>query len=451
MARYYGAQAMGTYFIAWNLVLIIAGVCRLGLDVGLLKFSAVLKAKGQAGGVKRLFWPTIGLITLVSTVAGVSIFWCRAWLATHFNAPDLPVVILFIAPALPIFAISFGFRETIRALGGIKYAVFQKNSLTPLTFLIFLLILAYWGRNFIGNLGAVGLAALASCVINLGFLVVIFQIMTGREKANVAPGESSFRELFWYSLPLFLNSLLPAFSSVDRLILGYFTSPQQVAYYEVAAKVEIIISLPLVAVNSVIPPLIVKFYEYGNLPSLEMIAQTTARWAYYIGLPLTLLLILLSSEILGMFGADFTKARFALIVLSLAQLVNVGSGSVAFILNMTGHQWKVAFLRFVTMTVAMILMVILTNAYGLNGLACASALGLILINIFLAFAVWRFINIKSFAREIKWANISALLGILLFLLSKPFIGPFGSAGVFLLAYLGLIAKDFKKEVKLILN
>jgi len=446
MARYYGAQVMGTFFIAWNLVRIISAVSQLGLDIGLLRFSAVLKAKGQAGGIKPLLWPAIGVITLVSTAAAAGLYYWRDWLALHFNAPYLPVVILFLAPSLPILAATSGFRETVRALGGIKSAVFQKNALVHLAFIAFLLILAYVGRDFFSRFGALGCAAFLSCVLNLGFLVFVLRYQTRGE--NAGAGQSSFRELFWYSLPLCLSSLLPAFAFIDRLILGYFAPPQEVAYYEVAAKMEMIITLPLLAVNSVIPPLVAQFYEYGNIANLEIIAQTTARWAYYMALPLTLLIILLAPQILGTFGADFTKARFALIVLSLAQLVNVASGSVAFILIMTGHQWKVASLRFITMAIAIALMIVLAKFYGFNGLACASALGIIGLNVFLGLAVWRYINIKAFARGVGWANISALLGVLVFFLSKPMIGPFGGAGLFLLTYLALVAKHIKQEIKM---
>lgn len=446
MARLYGDQAMGTYFIAWNLVLILTGVCRLGLDIGLLRFSAVLKTRGQVGAVRRLLWPAVGLMIAVSAIAGVGLYFSREWLASHFNAPSLPMVILFVAPALPVFVVSFGFRETIRALGGIKASIFQKNILTNLAFIIFLLFLGYWGRDFFSKVGTLGLAALLNCLVNLVFLMIVFRTLTQRETSP--PGETSFRELLWYSWPLFLNSLLPAFNAIDRLILGFFTSPSEVAYYEVAAKVETIITLPLVAVNSVIPPLIVKFYECGNMANLELIAQTTARWAYFLGLPLTLLLILLAPEILGYVGANFIKARFALIVLSLAQLVNVASGSVGFILYMTGHQWTVAIGRFVIMGIAAILMAVLAKAYGLDGVACASAFGLIVLNVFLGLSVWRYLNIKAFAWGTGWANLSALLGVLLFFVVKPLVGPFVGAAFFLLAYLALLAKTIKKEIEL---
>lgn len=446
MARFYGAQAMGTYFIAWNLVLVIGGICRLGLDNGLLRFSAVLQAKGHGGSVKRLFWPAIAVMALVSTGAAATLIFLREWLALRFNAPSLPVVILFVAPALPLFVASFGFRETIRALGGIKFATFQKNSLIHLSFIIFLLLLAYVGGSFIGKYGALGLASFLSCLLNLGFLAVALHFWTRRENSD--PGESSVKELFWYSLPLFFHTLLPAFSAIDRLVLGIFTSPQEVAYYEVAAKAETIITVPLLAVNNVIPPLVAKFYEYGNLASLEMVAQTTARWAYYLSLPLTLLLILLSSEILGMFGADFAKARFALIVLAVAQQIGCAAGSVAFILNMTGHQWKVAVLRIVSTVGAIALMLVLARAYGLNGVACASALGLVGINISLGFAVWRYLNVKAFAGGTGWINVVGGLGVLVFFLSKPLVGPYGAAGLFLLLYLGLVAKHIKKEILL---
>jgi len=305
MARYYGAQEMGTYFIAWNMVLIISIICRLGLDNGLLRFSALLKTKGQVGSLRRLFWPALGLTFLLGLIAAASLFFTREWLAIRFNAPSLPLVLIFVAPALPFFAVSFGMLETIRALGGVQYAVFQKYALSNFTLIIFLLILAYWRGNSIGKYEALGLAAFLSVLVNLGFLAASLHFKSGWQESDPIPGESSFRDLFWYSLPMFLNTLLGALAFIDRLILGLFTTPQEVAYYEVAAKAEVLIALPLVALNNVIPPLVVKLYECGNFAGLEMMAQTTARWAYYLSLPLTLLLIFLAPELLGIFGENF--------------------------------------------------------------------------------------------------------------------------------------------------
>ncbi len=445
MARFYGAQEMGTYFIAWNMILVLSAICRLGLDVGLLRFGAVLKTESRFQELKRLFWPAIGVVTGLSIVASLVVSGFRDWLALRFNAPYLPIMLLFLAPALPFFTLTFCFRETLRALGGIKAAVFQKNILLHLAFIILLLLLAYHGSRILGKYGAIGLACLISLALNLAFLAVCLHGWTRQESLNF--GEKSFKDLFVYSLPLFLNAILTlTFTAVDRLILGVFTSPQEVAYYEVAARAETIITLPLMAVNNVIPPLFAEFYELGNVKSLEIIAQTTARWAYCIGLPLTLLLILLATDFLAFFGPDFIKGRFALIVLSLAQLVNVSCGSVAFLLTMTGHQWTVTISWIVTGCGALLLMVALAATHGLNGLAVASALGIAGINIVLALAVWRFLNLKSFARGIRWANLSALLCVLLFLVSKPLVGPFPAAGIFLLGYSLAAIRPLKREI-----
>jgi O-antigen/teichoic acid export membrane protein len=114
---------------------------------------------------------------------------------------------------------------------------------------------------------------------------------------------------------------------------------------------------------------------------------------------------------------------------------------------MTGHQWQVAGLRFVAMIISFTLMVVLAKTHGLNGLACASAIGNVLLNFFLSFAIWRYMKIRSFARGIMVANISALLAILCFFLTRSWVGSFGAAGFFLLAYLALVAKSIKKEIE----
>jgi O-antigen/teichoic acid export membrane protein len=47
IARLYGAEQMGTYFIAVNLVTVLSVFCSIGLPTGFLRFAAVLKAQRE--------------------------------------------------------------------------------------------------------------------------------------------------------------------------------------------------------------------------------------------------------------------------------------------------------------------------------------------------------------------------------------------------------------------
>lgn len=444
IARLFGPKLMGVYFIALNIVAITSALCKLGLDVGLLRFTAALKSEGRSGDLKRMFWQASALAVTLSGLVALGIYASSHWLADYFHAPKLPRVLNYMALALPISVITSLAYEAVRGWGRALRVVFQKDVLSNVGFLFFLTILAYAGSDFITRSRVLGLAFLLNAILGLIFIAPSLDFVL-RPAKPVEPHHSPL-DLFKYSGPLFLMTMLNlGFGEVDSLLLGLFTNPMDVAFYGVAVKTMVLISLPLFAVNAIVPQLFAEFHQRGDHRGLETIGQTTARWTYYFALPLTLLTIILGPEILSLFGAEFTKARMALTVLCLAQLVNVGAGSVAFILMMTGNQWALIRMQILTGAITLPLMAICAATYGINGLACARAVGIAGINILAAVAVWRCLKIKAFARKVQWANLGGVLGTSLFYLTDHHFGKVWATAFFILGYAVILAKPLMSE------
>src|SRR5690606_38562703 len=102
-------------------------------------------------------------------------------------------------------------------------------------------------------------------------------------------------------------------------------------------------------------------------------------------LVLTLALTVGGSVFLSLFGADFTRGITALLLLSLAQLVNVATGSVGVLLNMTGNQHAMRNSVLIGGAILLVLAVVLSPLYGMNGMAAANAAGMVLQNVLAAF------------------------------------------------------------------
>lgn len=443
IARLFGAEQMGTYFIAINLAGILSMFCSLGLDKGLLRYTAALNAAGEIN-IKSMLRPALALVTFLSLLMALIIYAGRMWLAKWFNSPDLPQLVIFVALSLPLMVIARLFTETVRALGWVRWLALEENLLSPLVFLALLYALSY-GSGLLNTPQVLGSAFLAKTALG-GFLLGGFLWFMTR---HFQPGTShaSLFELLVYSWPIFLSMLSGIlFTSLDTLILGLFTAPKDVAYYGIATKLAVFLSVPLVAVNAVVPPLFAKFHQLGELANLEMLAQTSARWMYYSSLPIALLLILLAPSILGLFGEDFLKARLALYILVTAQLINVAAGSVGLLLQMTGHQWEMMRLQIVVGVATLILMPTLAYAMGLNGISLATALSIASINILTVVACWRCLGIKAYATKTKMANLGGALGVGLFLLSEPFLGPLVAGLLFLVGYFCLVAGTLKREL-----
>ncbi len=107
-------------------------------------------------------------------------------------------------------------------------------------------------------------------------------------------------------------------------------------------------------------------------------------------LPLLTLFISFPSFVLGFFGNEFITGTSALVFLSISQFVNAISGSVGYILQMTGKENVFQYIVFAATLINITLNLLLIPHYGINGAAFASMISL---------AFWNLISIvyiKSF-------------------------------------------------------
>ena len=96
---------------------------------------------------------------------------------------------------------------------------------------------------------------------------------------------------------------------------------------------------------------------------------------------LVCVLLIFRKFILGIFGADFLIGETALIILCLGQLVNSVCGPVGSVLQMTGHQKAFQNILLGALVVNLALNFLLIGPLGMNGVAIATAAGLVFWNL----------------------------------------------------------------------
>ena len=87
--------------------------------------------------------------------------------------------------------------------------------------------------------------------------------------------------------------------------------------------------------------------------------------------------------LLQFFGSEFQQAGPVLIILVLAQMMNVAAGSAGTLLVMTGHERDVVVALGVSTAVLLILSVLLIPVWGVVGASLASAASTIIWNLIL--------------------------------------------------------------------
>jgi O-antigen/teichoic acid export membrane protein len=111
--------------------------------------------------------------------------------------------------------------------------------------------------------------------------------------------------------------------------------------------------------------------------------------------PLLAIMMIFPESILRLFGPDFTNGAPMLRLLSIGQFINVGTGSVGYLLMMTGHE-RIFSLNITLATVVNLCLCFwLIPAMGSFGAAIATAVPLALMNLLSAYFVYAKLHIVT--------------------------------------------------------
>ena len=187
-------------------------------------------------------------------------------------------------------------------------------------------------------------------------------------------------------------------NQADILMLGVLSDTTAVGLYRVAAQASLLVSFGHMALNMVLGPHVTRLYQQNDRDRLQRMVKASARFNLLIAVPVAMLFMLFGDSLLALvFGADYRGAYIALTMLVVGQLGNVAAGSVALLLNMSGHEKLTAAGLGGATLVNILLNTILIPRFGINGAAIATVATLACWNGVLLIAVRRRLQIRPSA------------------------------------------------------
>jgi len=173
--------------------------------------------------------------------------------------------------------------------------------------------------------------------------------------------------------------------SADIWILSALGSLKEVGIYGAASRLVTFVTMPLLVVNLVLPPIVSELYVRGQTGRLEHTLRTFSTLAGVPSLLVLLVFMLLGGPILGLvYGKPIyhsATAVLVLLILSGAKLTAVWSGSCGLVLQFTGHQRSMLRVSLLTSPLFFVVAVLATQHYGPVGVACAVAVTTALQNV----------------------------------------------------------------------
>ncbi len=390
LARWIGVSDYGIFQYAYTICFVLAFVAGFGTSGAVLRFIPEYTVKQDwqhLKGIIQSSWIQTLVISVI--ISGCSTIWL-VWQNTLFEK-NLTSLLLGIwgVPLLALFRLQ---QDTARALRKIILAFVPYQVVYP----ILLIGISFFWLKVHHSLNSVLVLtfSIGILLILLGIQLLFLNRFFPKEINNV---NSAINLRYWLavSLPLlFLDSSFMILNQTDTLLIGSILGTKFVGIYNAASQTAGCVSIILVAVNAIAAPEFASLYAQGDISGLQRLTSTIAKWMFFPTLAIASSLILFADPVLNVFGEEFVAGKWALVALVLGQLVNVGAGSVGYLLIMTGHQNQCAKVIGICALVNIALNFIAIPTLGILGAGLATGLSMALWNVWLNTLVVKHLDIN---------------------------------------------------------
>jgi O-antigen/teichoic acid export membrane protein len=390
ISRLLGAQGYGTYSIAmaWALLLVVPS--RAGLDAAALKFAPIYLERRDRSRLVGFVRFSASCVLASSALAGTAVILVASLGLTSIprGASIATATIIFPIAALGLVG------SMLRAERRILASQFYEQVLRPAVTIMLLLAVVVLARPITASIAVLFGAAGAFVALLAGAVHAGRALPLSGTEADY----SQWRQ--WLSLGgvlLATTVVQEALNQVDIVMLGYLASTTEAGLFAAAWRVASLASFAVAALSTVSGPLIASYYEKGEYGPLSSIAHSTARIGFVAALLICFPLAILGEPILKLFGPDFPAAYPALLVLLFGGLANAFTGSVAYLMTMTGRHSHALSIFAGALAVSIVLNLLLIPHYSFVGAAIASTAGTVAWNVAMLAYVRRAMGIDASA------------------------------------------------------
>ena len=399
-ARWMGPTEYGTYTFALTWATLSATLVGLGMPTGALRFIPEYEAKGEWGRLRGFVRAGRGLTLLLSVLGcglgAAAVYWLGPTMGLRQPIPLIAGLCL--VPLLALVALQSGMLRAIRQMT----AAFAPSAIVQRV----IMIAAVAAVFYLAHHRRSSLILIAATMLALGVVAVLqHSLWNCRRPPAAGRAAPVYEPRQWWSVcwPVLLATACQlVLNQTDILMIGAVLGPRPVGVYNAACKTADLVSFFFGAVTAVAAPMVATLHAQGKRAELQRLASSVAHYAFWPALGIALVLILFGTPVLKLFGPKYVVAQPVMTVLVLTQLLNVATGCVAPLMNLTGHQHQNLRVIGVVAAVNVVLNLIGIHWLGIMGVALATAISIALRNIWLNVLIKRNLGIHSSIIAVPW-------------------------------------------------
>jgi len=371
VANFIGSQLYGQYVLAFVVPQLMLLFADMGINQGIMKFAASLRAINETGQIKQLIKCGMVFKALIGTVIFiVSFVFADYFAAVLLNRPDL-------APYIRIASISIVFQVILTTatsafvgLDKTEYNALATN-IQAVAKAIISLLLVLLGLSVAGALMGLVAGYLVAGLAGVAMLLFIIKRELKEE------GKSSFwyniKKLVSYGMPLYISALLTGFIlPYQNVILAMFTSDADIGSFKAAQNFVTLITVFSLPITTALLPAFSKLNSTSNSKTGDFFKLAT-KYTTLLIVPTAVMLMIFSNEIVRViYGSTFQSAALFLLMYSpLYLLVGIGYLTLSSLFNGLGETRIVFKTTLINVSIFVVLAPLLTSVYSVPGLIVA--------------------------------------------------------------------------------
>lgn len=380
----FGPEGVGLLALAQSIMLTGSTLARFGQNTSLLRFIGSTNSDPK---IHQFFYQAQFITIFLSIVLSTLIFIGSSSIEKFYGSEDIAAVLPYFAISIvPVTfcAVNAGFFKGLRMPATGCLAEFSSITLVAA---IVTLTSAIFVEEFNSKHAAICFLA-STLLVTIGVLIVLAKIRNGlllnwQEKRQYdKQADPSLKRYLSISFSFLVTGLSGLAQNVlVILIAGYFLTQTDLGLLRMADRLAIMISFPLIVINSIYPPLFSKLHSSMQTDALHAAIRDSARACFFLSTPVFLLVLIFGEELLNVFGEEFVSAYPFLIAVSFGQWINAITGSVGFVLSMTGHEKILRNIAIFITIFTLINFTLASHYFGVIGAAVALGLSLALQNL----------------------------------------------------------------------
>lgn len=285
-------------------------------------------------------------------------------LASPYNA--LPIAFLFAA----IFALSEYLQNYFRIHGRIALSLMPREIVWRGASVVAMIVAAYFGLSTSGVEAMAIITALLAVVT--AYQVVSFVQTEG--KYWLLPADKASQPLFREeSLYFTANNVLNASTSyLETIVIGAALGLDKAAFYFVALRIAMLLTLPITAIDTVGIPLIANRFQAGDRDGAQKLIGRLSGASFAFSVAGALMIAIGGRFALGLFNPEFASHFTVLLILCGVSVSQAFFGPGSWLLMIGGGERYFLVARSAIFVLYLGLLYWLASLFGLTGIAIAS-------------------------------------------------------------------------------